>query len=64
MGLLQDVRDEASRRGFSRSTGSAYAGWVRRFVLFHGKTHPREMGTDEVRSFLVSLAVNLSLIHI
>lgn len=57
MPLLDDVRNEASRRGFSPSTASAYAGWVRRFVLFHDKTHPEDLGADEVRAFLVALAV-------
>ena len=57
MPLLRDVRDEALRKGFSRRTASAYASWVRRFVVFHDTVHPRELGTDEVRSFLVALAV-------
>ncbi len=58
MGLLVDVREEVSRRGFSPHTGVAYARWVRRFVVFHGIRHPSELGTDEVRTFLVDLAVN------
>jgi len=57
MGLLQDVRDEARRKGYSENTASAYARWVRRFVLFHDCTHPRDLGTDEVRAFLVGLTV-------
>jgi len=55
--LLQSIRNEVLRKGLSRSTASAYANWVRRFVLFHDKTHPQELGADEVRAFLVSLAV-------
>jgi len=58
MGLLQDVRDEAKRKGYSEATASAYARWVRRFVLFHDRTHPRELGADEVRAFLVALATD------
>jgi integron integrase len=58
MALLSDVRNEAQRLGFSRHTASAYAGWVRRYVLFHHRRHPSDLGTDEVRSYLVSLAVD------
>ena len=59
--LLDDVRAEAHRRGFSRHTANAYARWVRRFVLHHDKRHPAELGTDEVRAFLVSLALEEKL---
>lgn len=41
----------------SRSTEESYTRWVRRYVVFHGKRHPQEMGAKEVRAFLVHLAV-------
>jgi integron integrase len=44
-------------RHFSRRTERAYAQWVKRFVLFHGKRHPSEMGATEVEAFLSHLAV-------
>jgi integrase len=44
-------------RHFSRRTERAYAQWVKRFVLFHGKRHPSEMGATEVEAFLSQLAV-------
>nr|WP_263770259.1 integron integrase [Propionivibrio soli] len=44
------------RRHFSRSTESAYRYWVRQFVLFHGKRHPKDMGPGEVEAFLNYLA--------
>ncbi|TNE91794.1 MAG: integron integrase [Deltaproteobacteria bacterium] len=56
MALLDDVRAEALRRNFSPHTADSYAHWVRRYVLFHQRQHPLELGTDEVRAFLVSLA--------
>jgi len=56
--LLQSVRHEVLRKGFSQATASAYVNWVRRYVIFHDKTHPRELGADEVRAYLVSLAVD------
>jgi integron integrase len=39
-------------------TEEAYMGWVRRFILFHHKRHPKEMGTEEIREFLTHLAVH------
>lgn len=39
-------------------TEQSYLAWIRRFILFHGKRHPREMGASEVRAFLTHLAVN------
>ncbi|MDQ3309285.1 MAG: phage integrase N-terminal SAM-like domain-containing protein, partial [Gemmatimonadota bacterium] len=41
----------------SLRTEEAYVGWVRRFILFHGKRHPAQMGGAEVRAFLTHLAV-------
>ena len=43
-------------RHYSRRTEEAYVHWIRRFVLFHGRRHPREMGSSEVSAFLSSLA--------
>jgi len=49
--------------GLGRNTTSIrsenqYVFWIRRFILFHGKRHPREMGAPEVEAFLSDLAVN------
>jgi integron integrase len=55
--LLERVCLEARRRRLSPRTEEAYAGWVRRFVLFHGKRHPEELGAPEVAAFLSDLAV-------
>ena len=54
--LLDQVRAAVRTRNFSRRTEQAYVGWVRRFVLFHGKRHPREMGVAEIRRFVSHLA--------
>ena len=49
---------EANRlRHGSRSTEKPYVGWIRRYILFHGKRHPAEMGAPEVTRLLSSLAV-------
>jgi hypothetical protein len=53
---MEHVRNTIRRRHLSRRTEEAYAGWIRRFILFHGKRHPREMAEGEVAAFLTSLA--------
>lgn len=55
--LLDRVRATARLRHLSLRTEEAYADWIRRFILFHGKRHPSEMGLDEIRQFLSHLAV-------
>jgi integron integrase len=55
--LLDRVREANRLRHGSRSTEKSYVGWIRRFVLFHDKRHPAEMGAPEVAQFLSSLAV-------
>jgi integron integrase len=55
--LLDQVREALRTRHYSRRTEKAYVGWIRRFVIFHGKRHPREMGEAEVTRFLSHLAV-------
>ena len=54
--LLDCVREELRLRGMSLSTEQSYARWVKRYVRFHEMRHPDEMGTKEVREFLVHLA--------
>jgi len=55
--LLDQVRGAIRARHYSRRTEEAYVHWIRRFILFHGKRHPREMGEAEVTAFLTMLAV-------
>jgi integron integrase len=55
--LLDRVRAAVRARHYSRRTEESYVGWVKRFVLFHGKRHPSSMGGEEVNAFLTSLAV-------
>ena len=54
--LLQQVRLEIRARQFSPRTEDAYVGWVRRYVLFHGRRHPAQLGAGEVTAFLTDLA--------
>ncbi|MGH7447615.1 MAG: integron integrase, partial [Longimicrobiales bacterium] len=54
--LLQRVRLEIRARQFSPRTEEAYVGWIRRYVLFHGKRHPAELDAAAVTAFLTDLA--------
>lgn len=56
--LLDQLRAEIRVRRYSLRTEQAYVDWVRRFILFHNKRHPKEMGAGEVRDFLSHLAVD------
>lgn len=55
--LLDQVRAQIRLRHYSIRTETQYVQWIRRFVLFHHKRDPREMGAAEVEAFLTHLAV-------
>jgi site-specific recombinase XerD len=55
--LLDHVCDVLRVNHYSPRTEEAYLGWIRRFILFHNKKHPREMGALEVELYLTHLAV-------
>jgi integron integrase len=55
--LMERVRQAIRVRHYSRRTEEAYATWIRRYIVFHRKTHPSEMGAREISAFLTSLAV-------
>jgi integron integrase len=55
--LLDQVRAAIRTKHYSRRTEAAYVHWIRRFVIFHKKRHPKEMGEKEIREFLNYLAV-------
>ena len=54
--LLDQVRDSLRRRRYSLRTEKAYIHWIKRFIHFHDRRHPREMGPLEVTAFLNHLA--------
>ena len=56
--LLDRVRDSIRSRHYSLRTEQSYSHWIRRYILFHGKRHPDEMGEKEISQFLTDLAVN------
>ncbi|NJL46765.1 MAG: integron integrase [Leptolyngbyaceae cyanobacterium SM2_5_2] len=55
--LLDQVRDAIRLRHYSYRTEQSYVGWIRRYILFHNKQHPKDMGRAEVEAFLTHLAV-------
>jgi integron integrase len=55
--LLDQVRDAIRVRHYSYRTEQQYVGWIRRYILFHGRRHPRELDGSHVESFLSHLAV-------
>lgn len=56
--LLDQVQDKIRTLHYSRRTGKTYGHWIRKFILFHNKRHPREMGAHEIEQFLTYLATH------
>ena len=55
--LLDQVREAIRARHYSRRTEDVYVYWIRRYIVFHDKTHPSGMGAREIAAFLGWLAV-------
>jgi integron integrase len=55
--LLDQIRARVRVLHYSLRTEDVYVDWARRFILFHGKRHPRDMGAPEIEAFLSHLAV-------
>ena len=55
--LLDQVRDAVRLKHYSYRTEETYVQWIRRYILFHNKRHPQEMGVPEIELFLTHLAV-------
>lgn len=56
--LLDRVRQALRRKHYALRTEEAYVAWIRRYILFHNKRHPQDLGMPEVNAFLTDLAVN------
>ena len=56
--LLEQVRQAIRKRHYSDRTEKAYVHWIKRFIFFHNKRHPVEMGEAEIGQFLSSLATD------
>ena len=55
--LFKEVQIRIRARHMSLRTEKTYLHWIRRFVGFHDRRHPRQMGAPEVEAFLTSLAI-------
>ena len=55
--LLDQVRDAIRVKHYARNTEQAYVYWIKKYILFHNKRHPKEMGASEVQAFLTHLAL-------
>ncbi len=56
--LLDQLRNTIRIKHYSYRTEQAYVHWVKRYIFFHNKKHPKDMGAKEIRKFLNNLAVN------
>lgn len=57
--LLDQVRDLIRLKHYSIRTEQSYIPWIKRYIYFHKKRHPKDMGVPEIEAFLSHLAVNL-----
>jgi integron integrase len=55
--LLDQMRDILRAKHYALSTEQAYIQWVTRYIVFHDKRHPKDMGAPEIEAFLIHLAV-------
>lgn len=56
--LLDQVQQRIRLKHYSIRTEKAYVSWIKRFIYFHNKQHPKDMGHPEIEAFLTDLAVN------
>ena len=59
--LLDQVSDALRVKHYSYRTEQTYMDWIRRYILFHNKRHPREMGETEIQAFITYLATERNL---
>lgn len=55
--LLDQVRTYMRVHHYSKKTEEAYLNWIKRFILFHNKHHPKDMGAEEIKAFIQDLAI-------
>ena len=56
--LLDQVRDKIRFKHYSIKTEESYTGWIKRYIFFHNKRHPKDMAKLEIEQFLTHLAVD------
>ena len=56
--LLDQVREQIRIRHYSIRTEDAYVSWIKRYIIFHKKRHPNELGKSDIEAFLSHLAID------
>ena len=56
--LLDIVRDTVRFKHYSLSTEKTYIHWIKHYIFFHKKKHPKDMGKEEIEEYLTALAIN------
>ncbi len=56
--LLEQVQDVIRLKHYSYQTEKTYISWIRRYILFQDKRHPKDMASKEIEEFLTHLALN------
>jgi len=59
--LLDQVSNAIRTKHYSLRTEKTYKDWIRRYILFHHKRHPKEMGVEEIQAFISHLATERRL---
>lgn len=59
--LLDQVRDCLRVRRYSIRTEQSYIGWIKRFIFFHDKRHPKDLGVQDIEAFLTHLGVEVGV---
>jgi Phage integrase, N-terminal SAM-like domain len=59
--ILDQLRDVLRLKHYSYRIEQSYVDWVYRFIVFHNKRHPKDMGAAEVEAFLTHFAVELKV---
>ena len=54
--FLDKMRDALRTKHYAYRTEQSYINWIRRYILFHDKRHPKEMGAPEIEAFISHLA--------
>ena len=55
--LLDQIRNKLRVKHYAIRTEEQYLHWIKRFILFHGKRHPKDMGAAQIEAFLTNFAV-------
>ena len=64
MKLLDQVRHVIRKKHYSIRTEQAYLQWIKRFVLFHNKRHPKDMGEKEISQYISYLATDRQIAYL